>query len=378
MKNPSKVTLFLVAIIVFVLGAFVGFAGLTFYQKITLESDKIVSGDLSIHFLELGNKFTGDSVYIKAGDVDILIDAGSKNDSATTINNYLKNYVEDNVLEYVIATHAHEDHLAGFYSTTNVKGVFEEFEVETIIDFPKTNKDNPTSTSVLGRYISARDNEISKGATYYTALQCFNETDGAKRIFELTDGIQMEILYNYYYDHSQSAGENDYSVCLMINQDDNHFLFTGDLEAQGERKLVNFYQENYGGLPHCVLYKAGHHGSKTSSTQELLSAITPEYVCVCCCCGTSEYTDENDNQFVTKTFIENVAPYTDKVYVTTMVDNYVDKSNWTNNGTVKSMNGNIVVTANKSGIKINCSNNNTILKDTDWFRANRECPEAWL
>ena len=70
--------------------------------------------DLSIHFMELGNKATGDSIYIKAGDTDILIDAGSVESSTNTTSEYIKQYCTDNILEYVIVTHADSDHIAGF------------------------------------------------------------------------------------------------------------------------------------------------------------------------------------------------------------------------------------------------------------------------
>ena len=46
----------------------------------------VAEGELEIHFLELGNKYTGDCTYIKAGDKDILIDAGSKASSIETID----------------------------------------------------------------------------------------------------------------------------------------------------------------------------------------------------------------------------------------------------------------------------------------------------
>lgn len=345
--------------------------------------------NLSIHFLELGNTSTGDSVYIKAGENDILIDAGSKNDSATTIVSYLNNYVTDGKLEYVIATHAHEDHLAGFYSTSSRKGVFESFEVDTIIDFALSAKTYNGATvgdnTLLGRYLNSRDKEVEEGANHFTAAQCFNETDGAKRVYDLGNNITLEILYNYYYFNYDlnskgniNSGENNYSVCCMINQGDNHYLFTGDLEAEGEEKLVDYYNGSNGNakLPHCTLYKAGHHGSKTSSGEKLMNAITPEYVCVCCCAGTSEYTSVNANQFPTQDFIDRVAPYTDKVYVTTQVDNYVD-TGWGSNGTVKPMNGNIVFGCTNGKITMYFSNNDTKLKDTDWFKEKRECPQAW-
>lgn len=50
MKNPSKATLFFLAILFLAIGFLVGFSGLTYYQKNNLKSDKIVSGELSIHF----------------------------------------------------------------------------------------------------------------------------------------------------------------------------------------------------------------------------------------------------------------------------------------------------------------------------------------
>ena len=374
MKTPSKITYVLMAILFFIIGTASGFAGFFVYEKITLKSDVLSSGDLSIHFLELGNNKTGDSVYIKCGENDILIDAGSENSSASTIINYVDQFVTDNTLEYVIATHAHEDHIAGFYDESDRTGIFSHYEVEYIIDFPNTNKENPSATSVLGKYISARDAEVEAGAKHYTALECYNNENGASRTIELSKNVELEILYNYYYDHSYSSGENNFSVCAMINQGENHYLFTGDLEESGEKKLVTYYDENHGGLPHCVVYKAGHHGSGTSSCSELMEAISPEIVCVCACAGTSEYTDNAENQFPYQTFIDNVARYTSKIYVTSVVDNYVDKSNWSKEGTVKSMNGNIVVTSKNGKVEVNCSNNNTILKETDWFKNNRTWP----
>ena len=52
----------------------------------------VVEGDIEVHFLELGNVNTGDCTYIKAGDKDILIDAGSKASSIKTINDYISEF----------------------------------------------------------------------------------------------------------------------------------------------------------------------------------------------------------------------------------------------------------------------------------------------
>ncbi len=88
--------------------------------------DVVSNANVSIHFLELGNIYTGDSVYVRRpGETDILIDAGSRQSSAGTITKYLNNYVTDGKLEYVIATHAHQDHIAGFIGTSSYRGIFE-------------------------------------------------------------------------------------------------------------------------------------------------------------------------------------------------------------------------------------------------------------
>ena len=147
----------------------------------------------------------------------------------------------------------------------------------------------------------------------------------------------------------------------MINQNnDKHYLFTGDLEKDGEKSLVDSNT-----LPVVDVYKAGHHGSSTSSNDCLLSLITPDICCVCCCAGSSEYTINNDNTFPTQEFINRIAAYTDKVYVTSVID--YKKSREQNEQIFKSLNGNIIVSCNGNAVAVNCSNNNTMLKDSDWF-----------
>lgn len=315
-------------------------------------SNTIVSGELTIVFLETGNKYTGDSIYIKAGDTDVLIDAGSRQSSSTTISNFINNYVTDSVLEYVIATHAHQDHIAGFVGTKNDPGIFELYDCKTIIDFPKSD----SSSSIYSKYIEARDKEVELGAKHYTALECYNNENGASRIINLSDSVTLEILYNYYYDHKAST-ENDYSVCLMINHGSRKYLFTGDLEHKGEEYLVE-----YNTLGKVDLFKAGHHGSYTASTNALLDVIKPDIVCICCCAGSDEYTKNPLNMFPAQEFISRICKYTDKVYVTSLS---------TETG-FESMNGNIIVSSTSEGISINCTNNNIILKDTEWFKKNRK------
>lgn len=356
---------FVACVLVASLGFACGFVGNGYLSQ--PETEKFIDGKISFHFIHLGNRCSGDSIFIQCGEDDILIDAGSTQESSTTIIEYVDQFVTDGKLEYVIATHAHEDHISAFYSTQSREGIFAHYDTDLIIDFPNTNKTNPTDASVLGKYIKSRDEEVKNGAKHYTALQCYNNTDGAQRVYELSGGVKMEILYNYYYENT-SSGENNYSVCLLFSQGDNHYLFTGDLEKSGEEKLVEFYDQTSTPLPKCKLYKAGHHGSKTSSCDTLLSKIQPEIVVVCCVAGSGEYTD-GENTFPTQIFINNIAPYTDKVYVTSL-DDSSDK------GSI--LNGNIVLTYDGETPKKTFSGSDKVLKDSDWFKNNRTCPNEWL
>ena len=318
------------------------------------------AGAVSVHFLELGNKYTGDCTYIKVGEnIDILIDCGSKSNSISTVSNYLNKYVTDGSLEYVIITHAHQDHYAGFATTENVDSIFDLYECKNIIQFSQTNQ--KATAKLYNNYIRERDAEVENGATLYTATQVLNTFDNGIIPLDTTNNISLQVLNSYYYTNTAHT-ENDYSVCTMLNQGDKHFLFTGDLEADGEEELVKLNN-----LPEKVeLYKAGHHGSKTSSTMPLLEVIQPKIVCVCCCAGSSEYTKTEANQFPTVEFINNISQFTTDVYVTTLSVDY-------KNDVFTSFNGNIVVMAKKDDTapSVYCSNNTTKLKDTDWFKTNR-------
>lgn len=343
-------------------------SGCTITINLYIPPMSIGTEELSIHFLELGNHYTGDSIYINCGDTDIIVDGGSRTNSSDDIANYVNQYVKDGIIEFGIITHADRDHIACFAGDGSNQSLFEIYEFETIIDFPRTDK----TSQVYNDYIEKRDLEVANGAVHYTALECYKEENGAKKSYTLGTNVSLNILYNYYYENP-SNDENNYSVCFEIVQNDKKFLFTGDLEEKGEEYLVE-----YNDLSQVELYKAGHHGSKTSSNDCLLDVIKPKMCVVTCACGSIEYTQNLENTFPTQKFIDRISKWTDKVYVTTLVEieydqndeKYKDKS-------FESMNGTIIVKSLNS-VNLTCSNNTTKLKDTDWFKEYRDCPTNWI
>lgn len=336
-----------------------------------LNAEVIKNEDLSIHFLELGNKYTGDSTFIRVGDVEILIDAGSRSTSVDPIYDYIDDYISaDGVLDYVIVTHAHQDHYAGFATNADTDSLFDKLNVKTIIKFTNTNQ-KATSKLYSNFVREVEETKAENGTVVYTAEECVTNTNGAAKTFDLGQGVELEILDHKYNRTGAAAhSENDYSVCCLINQgvgaDKKSYLFTGDLEKDGEESLVELNT-----LPEVEVYKAGHHGSKTSSSPELLSVIKPKIVCVCCCAGSSEYTSKNENQFPTQQFVDRISEYTDAVFVTTLCVDY-DKGEYT------SFNGVIVITRSAGeATAVSCSNSTQKLKDSEWFKQNRTMPAAW-
>ena len=408
--RSSKIKIFFVSLICFIVGFAVGVVGNIFVSlpdsyKIPSKvssSSSVVSGtpdagvisnsDLSIHFLELGNKYTGDCIYIKVGDTDILIDGGSKTSSVSTITSYVDEFMTDDVMDYIIITHAHEDHYAGYATNATTESLFDHYRndgtngksIGTIITFAQTRKSD--TANMHSNYLRELGEATTSGAEHFTALECSEETINyqgfqAQSMYDLgtdSDGntIWLQILYTKFYTSQgklETTTENNFSVCFQIIQGTKKYLFTGDLEKDGEESLVDD-ERNSGKLSSVELYKAGHHGSKTSSSAKLMAVIQPKIVVVCCVAGSSEYTTKNENQFPTQEFIDNVSIYTSRIYVTTLCIDYSSNQ-------FESFNGNITICSTGSNDTIvMCSNNDTVLKDTDWFKANRTLPEnavAW-
>lgn len=344
----------------------------TVYQGGALDENAVnaIKSDdttLSVHFLELGNKYTGDCVFINAGEFEILIDAGSRADSVDDIYEYVKPYV-DGQLEYVVVTHAHQDHYAGFATKNYENSLFSKFDdgIGTVVTFAQTNQ--KADKAGLYQYFENNVKTLKEKGTERKYVNEYFES-GASPTVKINDNVSIEFLEHKFY-HEKSKTENNYSVCFQIvetaGENVYRYLFTGDLEEDGEKDLVT---KNSAKMGKTRLYKAGHHGSKTSTSQELLDLIDPDAICVCACAGSPEYTKNKDNQFPTQAFVDRV--YTKnagtQVFVTSLCVDY-DANKFT------SMNGNIVICSAGNSVTRYFSNNATELRETEWFKTNRKLP----
>jgi competence protein ComEC len=88
-------------------------------------------------------------------------------------------------------------------------------------------------------------------------------------------GSTVEVLYLLLDLSSDAPSDNNHSVVVRIVYGNRAFLLTGDIESDAENALING-----GGILKADLIKVPHHGSRTSSTPEFISAVQPEYAVI--------------------------------------------------------------------------------------------------
>lgn len=201
--------------------------------------------DLEIHFLDVGQS---DAILIKKGNEFMLIDAGDNKDEKFVVE-YLKSQNVER-LEYVIGTHPHADHIGG------LDKVIDNFDIGKVI-MPDIIHTTKTFEDVLDSMANKKlKGTIAKsGDEYYL--------NGAKFTILAPNGDKY---YNL----------NNYSVVIKLIDGDNSFLFTGDAEELAEKEII----EHHGDILEVDLLKVGHHGSITSTSQDFLDLVNPEFAVI--------------------------------------------------------------------------------------------------
>lgn len=195
-------------------------------------------------FIKMIDVGQGDSILLKSHNKTVLIDTGG-------VTSYGKNNRDGKIfyntlsplfkslgikkIDYLILTHGDKDHLG------EAQTILENMPVKkTIINSNRINyyeKKLLTKNTIIGK-------------------QNFNFKVGDLVFYELNENL---------------IDENDSSQIYLVKYKNLKILFTGDASIKSEETLLKNY--NLGPID---ILKVGHHGSNTSTSEELLRETSPK------------------------------------------------------------------------------------------------------
>lgn len=197
---------------------------------------------LVVQYLDVGQ---ADAVLVTCGGSAMLIDGGNVADGPLVADAVTQSTA---VLNYIVNTHAHEDHCGGLTQVVN------SVRVENAIV-----SSEPAETKCYTDFMQALESQ----SVYTVEAQ-------AGMAFSL-GGAECTIIGPT----QKSADANNASVIVRLAYAGRVFLFMGDAENAEERSII---QAGYD--VKCDVLKAGHHGSDTSSGYVFLREAQPEYVVI--------------------------------------------------------------------------------------------------
>lgn len=214
-------------------------------QPVVVPTPVEISDDstFEVHFIDVGQ---GDAALVLCDGKAMLIDGGEASESSK-IYSYLKTNSID-YLDYIVATHAHSDHIGGLSGALNYAKVVKAL-------CPVTSYDSKTFDSFV-KYLDKQGVSI----TVPNAGESFILGSASVQIL----GPQKD------YDDP-----NDTSIVMKVVYGETAFLFTGDAERTAEADIIDAGYD----LSATVL-KVGHHGSDTSTSYPFLREIMPEYAVI--------------------------------------------------------------------------------------------------
>lgn len=207
-----------------------------------------IASDTYVLFLDVGQ---GDCILIHNKNTNVLIDTGGvANYLSIKSNDYsitrsitmpvLKSLGIDKI-DSLILTHGDYDHMGEAINLVS------KFKVEKVI----FNNDEYNNLEL--ELIEILEN---KDINYY------------KNVKELTiENNELFFLNTGIYDN-----ENDNSNIIYANINGSKLLFMGDAGVEVEKNILKKYN-----ISNIDIFKVGHHGSDTSTSEEFINVINPKY-----------------------------------------------------------------------------------------------------
>ena len=227
------------------------------------------SDKLQVYFLDVGQ---ADCEFIYNNGKTMLIDAGNDENGEKLVS-FLK-YIGITKIDYLIATHAHSDHIGG------MNNIIDSFEIGNFY-MPSIT----ISTKQFNEVITSMEKKNLK----------FTSPNVGDKF--LIDNASCEVMS---IDNSQKEELNLSSIVIEMRYGETSFLFTGDAEQ---------YNENQRSWNKVDVLKVGHHGSKDSSGYNFLKQVKPSVAVI-------EVGKDNDYGFPKQAVLNRLEKYGAKIYRT--------------------------------------------------------------
>ena len=202
------------------------------------------AGEFKVYFIDVGQ---ADAALIICDGKTMLIDGGNAADSNLMYSFLQKKGITK--LDYVIATHAHEDHVGGLTGALNYAKVDKVYCAATSYN-----------TNAFKNFANAVKKQGKSIVVPSVGLQ-----------FNLGSASCTVLAVN------TTSDINNTSIVLRIVYGQTSFLFTGDAEKEVEQSMLD-----RGVTLKSTVLKVGHHGSYTSSSYQFLRAVQAEYAVISC------------------------------------------------------------------------------------------------
>lgn len=252
---------------------------------------KSVAGDLNVHFVDVGQ---GDACIVELPDGKKMIIDGGEKDAKDALLGYIDENITDKdgnkitYFDYAILTHTDSDHCGSLddvlnkypaknFYRPNVKCNYKDYvdPDASLLTSDCVSKDTAAYKDVIAAASKGKNKFGDEYKVYINSFELDPIVPDAK------PGDDGYYSLSFYGPNSNSYKDwNNYSPIMILEYEGIKIALTGDCEKEGEAEFAekakaregkfSVFDDNYS----VDVIKAGHHGSRTSTGEAFVEAVT--------------------------------------------------------------------------------------------------------